>query len=318
MADDEDHRSRRRAERSRQTQASSSAWRTTLTCWAAQAPMPRRKVTCTSLRGARPSRVASYASPFSLSPRRFLSFLALFIAETRSVHSSMYPYQHGQPSSSSVSATGPARRAISEGQPHAHAQHLQHPMYMYEAYPGAPVPVSSMQRTHLHHIHNPQQLPPPASEPIRTPAFSTILMDIRYTMQAVERNVLNQLNEIDTTHRERQSLLDNKLQEVQKSVVDAQKPLQHDIERIASYLETAQAREVKALGRIFERVARIEETVGTTASSIGPSSSNDLPQEKTLAQRMDNIECLLFELLEKAGDPDASSEFSPTTSLCCF
>ncbi|THH28358.1 hypothetical protein EUX98_g5833 [Antrodiella citrinella] len=146
----------------------------------------------------------------------------------------------------------------------------------------------------------------PAQEPVQ--AFSSMLMGtIERTIERVERGVLDNMRRLDTTHRDRQTILDNNVQELQKNILVSRDQAHEETRQVAKWIEASHAFHVKALCQVQERMDTLQRSVGTLSAPIAlESEDSEQPAEKSLTERMDRIECLLYELLEKSNDPDAS------------
>ncbi|KAH8101159.1 hypothetical protein BXZ70DRAFT_112910 [Cristinia sonorae] len=223
----------------------------------------------------------------------------------------MNPYQQGHPIPVYQQTQVPRRFSETQLSAAAHSQHAPTGVYQYQ---------STMPHLHhpaAHYVPQHQQPgPAPNSEPIRPPAIGAFLVHFTENMRSFETHVTEDLRQLDAKHterltqleksmQERQVQMDKKMQEVVDAVISTRETGQHEMRQLATWLETSHRLQAKVLGQVCDRVQRMENSVGVWAAPV--ASGSEEGEKKSLIQRMDSIECLLYEALEKSNDPFASA-----------
>lgn len=161
-----------------------------------------------------------------------------------------------------------------------------------------------------HHIPPPP--PPRIPESNHISAFNNVLMSVAHAIERTEGRMFEQMKELDVIHRDSHALLQNDIQEVLKTITSSRNQSQVEMRQLAKFLESSHALQVKAMQNVYDHVHLLEDAVGTLSPATASSPSGQ-PTKKSLTQRMDSMECLLYELLEKSNDPEA-----PSTSPAVF
>ncbi|TCD65744.1 hypothetical protein EIP91_002274 [Steccherinum ochraceum] len=136
-------------------------------------------------------------------------------------------------------------------------------------------------------------------------------MNLGRTVEHLERTVADNFSRLDATQKERDAALEHTMQDLLKEFTDSRQQSQLDIRQVGKYIEGTHSMHVRILHQLSDQVDHLKNAVGIMVPSLAGSPSGSPlktpPVEKSLRDRMDSVECLLYELLEKAHDPFAQS-----------
>lgn len=123
-------------------------------------------------------------------------------------------------------------------------------------------------------------------------------------------------SKLESNHTKLQSSVDS----LSSELTEVKEQSHVEMKKIGQWVDAAHRQQAKAIGRVFEKVSKLESRIGVgkdrrmegDAASVAGSSSGSTGssvESNTVLERIKNVEYVMLELLEKANDPDAASEF---------
>ncbi len=146
----------------------------------------------------------------------------------------------------------------------------------------------------------------------------SIINDIPYALSAMQTLLIGYLTRIETDVHQCSTDSLSALQRLEKCEADAKENREHgqaEVRQIAGWIEKAFVTQTNAMGRTLKRVEHVEKMLGRPEDAIVitdvDTGKEIMNGRKSMMSRLETVECLLMELLEKTSDPDAESKWSP-------